>query len=74
MAPSEVGVSTLQLHGKEWHEVPGTPWLARHANSVFVFDDSLWMVAGNNGDHTTLEPDSWRLQPWQPQQATRATL
>ena len=62
------------LDGKEWHEVPGTPWLPRHANSVFVFDDSLWMVAGNNGDHTTLEPDSWRLQPWQPQQATRATL
>ena len=31
--------------GKEWHEVAPTPWLPRHANSVFVFDGSLWMGA-----------------------------
>jgi hypothetical protein len=48
--------------GQAWHEVAPTPWLPRHANSVFVFDDSLWMVSGNNGDHSTLEPDVWRLQ------------
>jgi hypothetical protein len=48
--------------GKEWHEVEGAPWLPRHANSVFVFDDSLWMVSGNNGDHSTLESDCWRMQ------------
>lgn len=47
--------------GQEWHELVDTPWLPRHANSVFVFDDSLWMVSGNNGDHVTLESDAWRL-------------
>eukprot|EP01050_Picozoa_sp_SAG11_P006341 SAG11_NODE_488_length_8997_cov_12.304113_3_plen_140_part_00 len=31
--------------GREWHEVAPTPWLPRHANSVFVFDGSLWMGA-----------------------------
>jgi hypothetical protein len=41
----------------EWHEVKDTPWKPRHAASVFVFGDSLWMVAGNN-----MEPDVWKLR------------
>ncbi len=42
--------------GVAWKEVPNTPWKARHAASVFVHNDALWMVAGNN-----MEPDVWRL-------------
>ena len=43
--------------GVNWHEVPNTPWKPRHAASVFVHDDALWMVAGNN-----MESDVWKLQ------------
>jgi hypothetical protein len=42
--------------GKEWHEVLDTPWAPRHAASVFVHDDALWMVAGNN-----MASDVWLL-------------
>jgi len=42
--------------GIDWQELPGTPWAPHHAASVFVHDDSLWMVTGNN-----LESDVWRL-------------
>ncbi len=42
--------------GVNWEEVPGTPWLPRHAASAFVHDDALWMMAGNN-----LTPDVWKL-------------
>lgn len=43
--------------GVNWTEVPNTPWAPRHAASLFVFQDSLWMVAGNN-----MTSDVWRLQ------------
>ncbi|MBN2308355.1 MAG: hypothetical protein JXR94_05255 [Candidatus Hydrogenedentes bacterium] len=43
--------------GVTWHEVPDTPWAIRHAASVFVYNDALWMVAGNN-----MQPDVWRLE------------
>jgi len=43
--------------GTTWQELPDTPWKTRHAASVFVHADALWMVAGNN-----MEPDVWRLQ------------
>ena len=42
--------------GVTWHELPKTPWKARHAASVFVHHDALWMVAGNN-----MESDVWKL-------------
>lgn len=43
--------------GGHWFEVPNTPWKPRHAASVFVHANALWMVAGNN-----MEPDVWKLQ------------
>jgi hypothetical protein len=43
--------------GENWLELPGTPWQPRHAASLFVYNDSLWMVAGNN-----MQPDVWRLR------------
>ena len=43
--------------GVNWYEVPNTPWKPRHAASVFVHDNALWMVAGNN-----MESDVWKLQ------------
>jgi hypothetical protein len=42
--------------GVTWHEVPDTPWAVRHAASVYVYDNALWMVAGNN-----MQPDVWKL-------------
>jgi hypothetical protein len=39
-----------------WRELPGTPWAARHAASVFIHDNALWLVAGNN-----MLPDVWKL-------------
>lgn len=42
--------------GVDWHEVPDTPWAPRHAASVFVHNNALWMVAGNN-----MFPDVWKL-------------
>ena len=43
--------------GVNWYEVPNTPWQPRHAASVFVHDNALWMVAGNN-----MTSDVWKLQ------------
>ena len=42
--------------GVAWTEIPQTPWKPRHAASVFVHDNGLWMVAGNN-----MESDVWKL-------------
>jgi hypothetical protein len=42
--------------GVNWKEIPKTPWKPRHAASLFVYQDALWMVAGNN-----MESDVWRL-------------
>jgi hypothetical protein len=42
--------------GTNWYELPGTPWPPRHAASLFVHDDALWVVAGNN-----MTPDVWKL-------------
>jgi hypothetical protein len=42
--------------GVHWEEVPNTPWAARHASSTFVFQDALWMIAGNH-----MDSDVWKL-------------
>lgn len=42
--------------GVVWQELPGTPWSARHAASVVVHADALWVIAGNN-----MESDVWKL-------------
>lgn len=42
--------------GVHWTELPATPWEVRHAASVFVHDDALWIVAGNN-----MASDVWKL-------------
>jgi hypothetical protein len=42
--------------GTTWTQLPDTPWAPRHAASVYVFDDAVWMVAGNN-----MTSDVWRL-------------
>ena len=41
--------------GINWLELKNTPWLERHASSIFNFNSSLLIVAGN------LWTDSWRL-------------
>ncbi len=42
--------------GIHWTEIPNTPWDKRHAASVFVHQNALWMVAGNN-----MTSDVWKL-------------
>lgn len=42
--------------GVNWIQLPNTPWAIRHASSIFVHDNSLWVVAGNN-----MASDVWRL-------------
>ena len=43
--------------GVNWYEVPGTPWSIRHAVSVFVHDNALWMTGGP----TSRPADVWKL-------------
>ncbi len=43
--------------GATWHELPATPWAPRHAASVFVFRNALWMVSGNHFGR-----DVWKLE------------
>lgn len=43
--------------GVHWTELPDTPWRPRHAASVFVYENALWMVTGNN-----MESDVWKLE------------
>ena len=45
--------------GMDWRELPDTPWNPRHAASVFVYRDALWMVAGNNAH--LMFPEVWKL-------------
>ena len=42
--------------GVSWNELLCIPWKERHAASVFVYADALWIVAGNN-----MEKDVWKL-------------
>ena len=44
--------------GANWFELRDTPWKPRHAASVFVHKNALWLVAGNN-----MESDVWKLRP-----------
>ena len=39
-----------------WRKLARTAGKPRHAASVFVYADALWMVAGNN-----MESDIWKL-------------
>ena len=50
--PNDVWYSS---DGVDRHELPDTPWAPRPAHSVFVYDDALWMVAGNS-----MESDVWK--------------
>ncbi|MBS11905.1 MAG: hypothetical protein CME19_09940 [Gemmatimonadetes bacterium] len=43
-------------NGTDWTEIPDTPWLPRHAASVFIHRDALWIVTGNN-----MQSDVWGL-------------
>jgi len=42
--------------GVSWNKLPDTPWHIRHAASVFVYKDALWIVAGSH-----LDNDVWKL-------------
>eukprot|EP01051_Picozoa_sp_SAG22_P011302 SAG22_NODE_1073_length_5696_cov_4.682687_2_plen_101_part_00 len=50
--------------GIEWHEIPDSPFLPRHAASVAVHNDGLFLAAGNaiNPDGSWTVSDVWRLQ------------
>ena len=43
-------------NGIDWQELPNTPWKKRHASSIFIHNNSLFVIAGNN-----MEPDVWKF-------------
>ena len=43
--------------GISWREVPDTPWPARHAARVYVYDDAIWVIAGSH-----MVSDVWKLE------------
>jgi hypothetical protein len=43
--------------GAHWTELPSAPWAPRLAASLFVYQNALWIVAGNN-----MQSDVWRLK------------
>jgi hypothetical protein len=45
----------VSANGIDWTELDRTPWPSRHATSVFVYEDALWIAAG------FLKNDVWRL-------------
>lgn len=48
-------------NGEHWTELKPSPWKPRHASSVFVKDDVIYLVAGNN-----MESDVWKLEKINP--------
>jgi hypothetical protein len=42
--------------GANWTQLSSTPWLARHAQSVFVYNNALYLAAGDR-----MTRDVWRL-------------
>jgi hypothetical protein len=43
--------------GETWIELPNTPWEPRHASSIFVKDNAMYIVGGNN-----MQSDVWKLE------------
>lgn len=43
--------------GINWFEMPDIPWAPRHAASVVVHNNALWIIAGNN-----MTSDVWKLE------------
>lgn len=55
-APGNLNDVWYSSDGTRWHELPGTPWPPRHAASLFVYRDALWLVAGSH-----MTTDVWKL-------------
>jgi hypothetical protein len=46
--------------GVHWTQVPNTPWLARHAASVAVFNGGIFMTGGTTNENGS-QDDVWKL-------------
>ena len=60
-------VSCCADGGTNWHELPDTPWPKRHAASVTVHDDALWIAVGNtdwSGNPKLQGADGYRADVW----------
>ena len=55
-AHRDLGDVWYSVDGEAWQELPHTPWAARHAASVWVHDDALWVGFGSRG-----ATDCWKL-------------
>jgi len=58
---SQAGGSTdvwYSTDGHSWTKLAGTPWVARHAASVFVFQNALWI---GNGSSAAVYNDVWKM-------------
>ena len=53
--------------GQNWHELKGTPWPLRHAASVAVHQDALWISVGNTdwtGNPKLKGEEGFRADVW----------
>ena len=53
--------------GQNWHELKGTPWPLRHAASVAVHQDALWISVGNTdwtGNPKLKGAEGFRADVW----------
>lgn len=46
--------------GVHWERVPHTPWLARHAASLFAINGGLWITGGTTNEDGS-QDDVWKL-------------
>ncbi len=54
--------------GDHWTELPDTPWIERHAASVFVLNGKLFMTGGTPIGQGSLN-DVWQLERIEPPRA-----
>jgi hypothetical protein len=62
---SPVNLSSIwySSDGKNWNRLPNVPMAGKHAGSVFVYNNEMWMVAGtsNNAPSAQVSNDVWKL-------------
>ena len=59
-AASEGGSTAVwySTDGSNWANLPNTPWIQRHAASVWVFENALWFGCGSD---VAVYNDIWKL-------------
>jgi hypothetical protein len=56
----DLGDAWSSADGVHWKQVPNVPWLARHAASVAVFNNAIWLTGGTTNFNGSMD-DVWKL-------------